>query len=242
VKIYTAEEFPQKSPEWHAIREKCMVTASDAGPWLVKDDKTSKAAREKRILKFLCRDCYRYGDARLLEIRERESKSLDFNLAVQRGNAFEDQAISAISRIIGKDIDPVGFISTDDGLFGASPDGLVGLIAGVECKVPLPETHLSYILEHMATGEMIGDYLYQVHFNMAVSGRDVWHFYSHSVERQDDAPEWIEHPPLHIEVRANEITSSIVTGMVRMKSEFESIRRKLRELRNDKISAPATLI
>lgn len=218
----------QRGEEWRGLREQCLVTASDAGPWLIKDDKTSKTAREKRILKFLSRDCYRYGDARLLEIREKESKALDWNLAVQRGNAFEGEAITALTRIIGQPIQSVGIITTDDGFYGASPDGLVGDDSGCEVKVPLPETHLAYLLENLATGEMVGDYLHQVHFNMAVSGRDVWHFYSHSVERQhEDAPEWIEQPPLYVEVRANDITAQMVTGMVRMKSEFETIRGKL---------------
>jgi len=146
MKIY---HCPQGSQEWHELRAKCLLTASTAGPFLVKNDQKSKDAREKRILKFLSQDCYVYGDAWLLELREKESKSLDYNIAVQRGNAYEAEAIACFSNITGKKVESAGILTTDDGLFGASPDGLIGDDEGLECKVPIPETHKSYLLEHM---------------------------------------------------------------------------------------------
>ena len=233
MKIYTAEECPQKSMEWHAIRSKCLVTASDAGPYLIKNDKVSVTARRKRILQFLCADCYRYGDPFLTDIKAKEQKNMEYNIPVQRGNHYEEQAIESLARIIGKEITPVGIITTDDGLFGASADGLIGDDSGNECKVPLPETHLSYLLEHAETGEMISDYLYQVHFNLAISGRKTWHFYSHSVKRSEDAPEWVEHPPLHIEVHRDKFTDQLIEGMDAMRQEFHVIRRKLAAMRSN---------
>jgi YqaJ-like viral recombinase domain len=227
MKTYASEEYPQNSPEWLEIRSKCLVTASDAGPYLFKKDKTSANARQKRILNFLCSDCYRYGDAFLLSIKDKEQRNMAFNLAIQRGNHYEQEALGSLSSIIGQEINPVGIITTDDGLFGASPDGLIGNDAGCEVKVPLPETHLSYILEHMETGEMINEYLYQVHFNLAISGRDVWHFYSHSVRRNDEAPDWVEHPPLHIQAHRNNITESILEGMEIMRNKYYDICKKL---------------
>ncbi len=233
MKIYTAEECPQKSLPWLAIRSKCLVTASDAGPYLIKNDQKSKDARRKRILQFLCADCYRYGDPFLTDIKNKERKNMECNLPVQRGNHYESQAIDTLAEIIGREITPVGIITTDDGLFGASADGLIGDDAGAECKVPLPETHLSYLLEHAETGTMISDYLYQVHFNLAISGREIWHFYSHSVKRSEDAPEWVEHPPLHIEVHRGKFTDQLIAGMDAMRAEFGLIRGKLAAMRKE---------
>ena len=237
--IYTPEQAPQKSLEWLTIRSKCLVTASDAGPYLIKTDKVSVAARRKRILRFLCGDCYRYGDPFLTDLKAKEQKGMEYNIPVQRGNHYEAEAITSLAEIIGREITPVGIITTDDGLFGASPDGVVGEDAGVECKVPLPETHLSYLLEHAETGEMISDYLYQVHFNLAISGRKVWHFYSHSVKRAEDAPEWVEHPPLHIEVRWDSLTEQIIAGMDAMRQEFREIRGKLAHMRQSAFAGTA---
>ena len=49
------------------------------------------------------------------------------------------------------DTEPVGFITTDDGLIGASPDRLVkGAPIGLEIKCPAPHTHLAYLLDGTA--------------------------------------------------------------------------------------------
>lgn len=216
---------PQRTHEWRKLRESCLVTASEAGAFLINNDQRSRGAREKRIVRFLTQDAYRYGDARLLEIREKEQRALDYNLAIQRGNAFEDQAREAFEKRAGVIINPVGLITTDDGLFGGSPDGLIGEAAGYEAKVPLPETHRLYILEHHRTGQMIEEYLHQVHFNLAVSERETWWFHSHSVKAPEDCPApWIEDPALVIEVRRNKVTDQILAGMEVMRREFEMIR------------------
>lgn len=164
---------------------------------------------------------------------------MEYNLPVQRGNHYEAEAIDSLAKIIGREITPVGIITTDDGMYGASPDGLVGDDSGAEVKVTLPETHLSYLLEHAETGKMISDYLYQVHFNLAISGRKVWHFYSHSVKRGEDAPEWIEHPPLYIPVERTELTDSLSRGMETMRQEYVAIRRTIAGLYGRKLHAQA---
>jgi hypothetical protein len=217
----------QGSPEWFEVRSRCLLTASNAGPFLIKNDQKSKKARERLILKFLSQDCYKYGDAWLLELREKESKSLDYNIAVQRGKAYEAEAIASFSDITGKEVEPVGLLTTNDHLFGASPDGLIGDDEGLECKVPIPETHKAYILEHLETGEMVDDYLFQVHFNLAVSERKLWHFYSHSVKHANTLRPWIQEPYLHIEVKRNNTTEDIIKGMDLMRAEYVAIRKKI---------------
>jgi hypothetical protein len=227
--VSITHHFPQRSPEWHAERAKCLLTASDAGAFLIKNDQRSKDARRRRILDFLCRDCYTGGEARLLELAEKERKALDYNLAVQRGNAFEDDALAALAALLGQPVEPVGLITTDDGLFGASTDGLIGDHAIAEAKVPLPETHLTYILEHRETGGMIGDYLMQVHMGLAISGRSVCHFYSHPVEFESGG-RMIRHPHLHIEVRADATTEAVRKGLDLLRSEYLAVKATLAEV------------
>jgi hypothetical protein len=70
----------------------------------------------------------------------------------------------------------VGLCLSDDGRIGCSPDALLGDDDGLEIKVPLPPTHLKYLLKN----EVPPEYLPQVHFSMYVTGRPKWTFLSYS--------------------------------------------------------------
>lgn len=70
----------------------------------------------------------------------------------------------------------VGFILADSGLYGGSPDALVGDNGGVEIKVPSPATHVSYL----RGGVLPAAYRLQVEGYLAVSGRQWWDFMSYS--------------------------------------------------------------
>jgi hypothetical protein len=69
----------------------------------------------------------------------------------------------------------VGFMVHESGLFGGSPDALVGDMGGVEIKCPKAATHIGYVRE----GVLPNDYKCQVHGYMAVSGRKYWDFMSY---------------------------------------------------------------
>jgi hypothetical protein len=68
----------------------------------------------------------------------------------------------------------VGFVTTDDGKVGCSPDGLIGEDGGLEIKCPAPHTHVKYLLAN----EVPDEYLAQVHGSMFVTGRPWWRFMS----------------------------------------------------------------
>jgi len=70
----------------------------------------------------------------------------------------------------------VGFILHDSGLYGGSPDALVGDTGGVEIKVPKGETHVGYT----RAGVLPPEYRLQVHGYLAVTGRAWWDFFSYS--------------------------------------------------------------
>jgi hypothetical protein len=69
-----------------------------------------------------------------------------------------------------------GFITSDDGRIGFSPDGLIGEDGGIEIKSPQPAKHIECLLG----GVVPDDYVLQVQFSLYVSGRAWWKFLSYS--------------------------------------------------------------
>jgi hypothetical protein len=68
---------------------------------------------------------------------------------MQRGKQMEEEAVQYYE--LQRDIEtvPVGFITTDDGRVGASPDRLVGDKGLLEIKCPTDETHTKYLAAHI---------------------------------------------------------------------------------------------
>ncbi len=94
--------------------------------------------------------------------------------AMEQGAIREHQAIPWYEGIYDNPVEKVGFITTDDGLIGASPDGLIAPNRGIECKVPEPPTHTKYLIG----GKLPDEYAAQVHGSMYVAGADSWVFMS----------------------------------------------------------------
>ena len=63
-----------------------------------------------------------------------------------RGVELKDQAIDAYEFMASRDTLPGGFITTDDGTYGCSPDRLIGNDGILEIKCPAPNTHIGYLL------------------------------------------------------------------------------------------------
>ncbi len=96
---------------------------------------------------------------------------------MQRGQDLEPQAARAYEFREEIETTPVGFITTDDGLIGASPDRLIGEVGLLEIKCPAPQTHLSYLVDGPGA-----DYRPQVQGQLYVSERDYVDFWSYSPE------------------------------------------------------------
>ncbi len=71
----------------------------------------------------------------------------------------------------GGEITEVGFCTTDDERFGASPDGLVGDDGGVEIKCPLLPAYTKFLLDPTL---MVTEYNHQVQSCLFVTGRAWW--------------------------------------------------------------------
>lgn len=100
----------------------------------------------------------------------------DGSFSTEHGNEVEDQARAWFELERDVTIRQVGFVTTDDGKSGASPDGLIGDDEGLELKCPAFHTHVGNCL----AATVPDDYLCQVHGSLYVTGRKRWHFLSYA--------------------------------------------------------------
>lgn len=89
----------------------------------------------------------------------------------------------------------VGFMIHESGMFGGSPDALVGESGGVELKCPNAATHIGYYRAAVLPNE----YKCQVHGYMVVSGRPWWDFMSYARSL----------PPFRIRVACDDFTAKL---------------------------------
>lgn len=95
---------------------------------------------------------------------------------MEDGNVMEDEARPWYEFTHGVKVLTPGFIVSDCGRYGCSPDGLVEACGGLEIKCPTPTTHAGYVLR----GALPGDYAAQVHGSLLVTGLPWWDFVSYS--------------------------------------------------------------
>lgn len=111
--------------------------------------------------------------------------------AARRGKELEPEARNLHSFIIGKDIEQVGLITTDDRRFGASADGLIEEDGGSEYKCFLSPEKLRAIL---VDGDISAEIMDQVQGGMWISGRKWWHFVLYCPVLASVGKECIVHP------------------------------------------------
>ena len=87
--------------------------------------------------------------------------------AMQRGNDLEPFAVAQYELVSGNRTKEVGFVTTDDGRIGASPDRLVGKDGLLEIKCPIQKKHLS----NLFSDEMDSQYIPQVQGQMWLTDR-----------------------------------------------------------------------
>ncbi len=87
---------------------------------------------------------------------------------MDRGNRVEVEARNAYAIHVMTDVRQVGFVTTDDGRLGYSPDGLVGEDGAVEIKCPKIENHIANLLEREA---FLFKHRLQCQFGLMVTGR-----------------------------------------------------------------------
>lgn len=158
-------ECEQGSMEWHDLR-RGVPTASEFQRIL--PPKTRKpGAGARSYLEELIGDTF--------SIYYRENAEKFTSKAVAWGEQTEAEARKWYSFHRKTDVRQVGFITTDDGRFGCSPDGLIGDDGGLELKCPQANTHARYIID----GGLPDEYIGQVHGALIVTGRTWWDFCSY---------------------------------------------------------------
>ena len=167
-------DIQQGTLEWLSARAG-IVTASEFGEFLTNDLKPRTGEMRKSYI------------AR--KVAERifgplpSHNTLDMDL----GKILEEEAIPWFEFEKGLKVDRPGFVTSDDGMAGCSPDGLIvaGNI-GLEIKCPRPETHIGYLLKMASSvkDETARDwfpphYAPQVLGSMSVTGLRDWVFVSY---------------------------------------------------------------
>lgn len=93
---------------------------------------------------------------------------------MKRGKEFEAEARDFLAFQTDTEIRQIGFVTTDCGSFGCSPDGMYAE-GGCELKCPSPAVHVSYLL----AGRLPSEYVPQVQGSMLVTGAPWWDFVSY---------------------------------------------------------------
>ncbi len=160
----------QKTDEWFALRAG-IPTASEFHRFM-NDDGTLRQNKKKTGL----------SDGAETYLNEKIAERIlghvlpSFSSGnMEQGDILESEAIPFLELQHRISISRVGFITTDDGKSGCSPDGIIGPKRGVEIKCPLAQTHVGYLRE----GILPDDYVLQVHGSIWVAEADEWMFASY---------------------------------------------------------------
>lgn len=175
------------------------------------------------------------------------------SFAMDQGLILESEAIPFWELTTGRKVTRVGFITTDDGRFGCSPDGLIlgGALCGkdsnsssldetkdgsekfhgypaqtscgIEIKCPAPHTHVKYLSE----GVIPKEYRAQVYGSMFATGFEKWIFLSYCRG----------FPPLILEVTRDEKAMKNIEFAVRdFHFNFETTRAAIERIQANPLS------
>lgn len=154
----------QGSEEWLALRLG-IPTASEFKRIVTPTGRLSKQSRAYAI--WLVTE----------KLLNRQLETFEKTEWMERGSMLEACAVEAYEFEADLITQPIGFITTDDGRYGCSPDRLVGDEGLVEIKCPAPQTQLRYLIDGFD-----GDYRPQVQGQLLVSERQWGDWVSYSPE------------------------------------------------------------
>jgi len=152
VKLYAVE---QGSVEWMRLR--CgLPTASNFDRIVTASGKASASA--KKYLSELCAEWLLGGPVNPTETQ-----------FMERGKQLEPEARAWFEWEYGVTVEPGGFITSDDGRIGCSPDGLIGDDEGFEAKC------FEYTHHVMALLELDDEHRCQIQGCLWLTERERWH-------------------------------------------------------------------
>lgn len=163
MKVFSEEPYPQGSLQWSLLRSG-IVTASEMDSLVTPKFKIKTGDAVDSYLAAKTAEFWQSGPLPSKPVWDME-----------QGAILEAEARDWFSFTYDTGITKVGFITTDDGNVGCSPDGLLPNDCGIEIKCPLAQTHTGYLLD----GILPEKYEHQIHASMFVTGFNHWKFFSH---------------------------------------------------------------
>lgn len=135
---------------------------------------------------------------------------------MQQGIDREPEARRWYEWEYGVQVQQVGFILSDCGRFGCSPDGLIGENGIQELKCPDLDTHIGWLID----GKLPDEHKAQVHGELLVSGREFCDFIS-----------YVPPPPrpLVIRVEPDSYTQRLREVLEEFWQEYQAALRLVRE-------------
>lgn len=156
IEIVPADEAPQGSPEWKALRVGKITASRFADAVAGGDGKV-----RQKYLKELAG-----------EVMTGEPAETFFSRAMERGKDMEGSLRATFEIETGLQVEQVSFVKRRRpyGIIGASPDGLIGDDCGLEIKKSEP--HL--LIDILRSGRVPPEHVPQLQGNMLVTGRPFW--------------------------------------------------------------------
>lgn len=195
-------DHEQGTYEWFQARRGVPTSSKFSSICTAKKGDYSTGAED--YINFLIGDLY---DAHFGEIEPYASA------AMKNGHRLEPKARSYYEWKRDTDVKQVGLCMDDKGRFGCSPDSLVNSNGGLECKAPIPKTHVGYL----RAGTLPDEYKQQVHGTLIITGREWWDFMSYCEGL----------PPLLIRVTPDEYTDKMRKCMDQFWEEYQRELNKI---------------
>lgn len=141
--------------------------------------------------------------------------------AMRRGRELEPDARFAHEMAAGVTVKRAGFVTTDDCVFGASADGLIGEDGGAEYKCLIDPARMRQVL----FGNDISEFADQVQGGLWLTGRKFWHFALYCPQLATIGKElwWREVP------RDEEYIERLELDLIEFKALVDECERRLRE-------------
>ena len=144
---------------------------------------------------------------------------------MEQGQILEEEARPAFSIETGIQTGKVGFLTTDDGRLGCSPDAVIeeggNIVGGVEIKCPSLKVHIARLLNPVLPRE----YLLQVQFSMLVTGAEYWWFFCYR-RRMDPICLKVERDP-HIIMALQNAANAFIADMDDAWTRLRLVNRRI---------------
>ncbi len=165
-------DIEQNTEAWHKLRHG-KLTASDFKSLIT--EKTQKITSNTKIKDL----AYKKAVETIFNYKEWEEANEEViynSFDIERGNRLEPIARQEYEARTLIPVEEVGFIESDDGLLGYSPDGLVGEDGLIEIKAPRKSKHLETIFKN----EVPLEHIAQIQGGLYLSGRKWLDFISYN--------------------------------------------------------------